>query len=147
MTCHRSTPYECPRCNYKTQYSTSMYSHLYNRKKTCPGERCNMPLTEEVKQIIMKERIYHVPVERSLDKKQEEPPAPAPPPPPPPAPTISIQNIYIQINTIHNVNNYLDVLCQHLSDTERLSKYIEYKDTTPILCLDEKLQDNYSNRG
>ena len=52
--------YCCPRCGYKTLYSTSMKQHLYKRTRTCPITINNIVLTEEIKQSIIANRVYDV---------------------------------------------------------------------------------------
>jgi hypothetical protein len=52
--------YTCPRCSYETHRKDTMEKHL-NRRRLCPGGQSNIEITEEIKQIILKERIYHIP--------------------------------------------------------------------------------------
>lgn len=56
---HRRDPYTCPRCGYETPKRDRAFNHLYNLKKPCPASRCNIPLTEAVKQFVLDNRIYH----------------------------------------------------------------------------------------
>lgn len=56
---HKSIPYECPRCSYTTSIKTHMQKHLY-RKNICPSEKCDLELTEDIKQTVLLRRVYHV---------------------------------------------------------------------------------------
>ncbi len=53
-------PYTCVRCGYKTKNKTNIHKHLYQRKVFCPAKN-DIELTEEIKDKIMKDRIYHIP--------------------------------------------------------------------------------------
>ncbi len=53
--------YTCPRCNYKTLKKNHMEKHLFSRKKQCPGHCIDITLTDEIKQHILNNRIYHIP--------------------------------------------------------------------------------------
>lgn len=54
-------PYTCPRCGYCTRHKAYMRRHLYQNKKTCPGTKSAMPLTDDIKDCILNDRIYHPP--------------------------------------------------------------------------------------
>lgn len=54
-------PYECPKCGLKTKHRMSMHRHLYELTKDCCGIVRQMELTDEIKLIIMNDRIYHFP--------------------------------------------------------------------------------------
>lgn len=49
--------YTCPRCNFQSQYSTSIKRHLFELKKTCPATKNNIELTDEIKNYIIDNRI------------------------------------------------------------------------------------------
>jgi hypothetical protein len=53
--------YKCPRCGYETHQKAFMRKHLYGLKKTCPGIEDTLELTEEIKQHILDNRVYHYP--------------------------------------------------------------------------------------
>ena len=63
-----TVPYTCIRCDYKSKDKRNMRRHLYDRKIVCPGCKNNIELTEEIKDCILLNRIYHIPVhdKRSL---------------------------------------------------------------------------------
>lgn len=56
-------PYQCPRCGYKSAKKWDMQRHLYGRDKECQGEVEDIELTDEIKESIIKNRIYHRPKE------------------------------------------------------------------------------------
>lgn len=53
--------YVCPRCGYKTLQKNDMRRHLYSKKRICPSIRLKIDLTDEVKQDIMDNHVYHPP--------------------------------------------------------------------------------------
>lgn len=54
----KAEPFECPRCNYTTQIKRDMHKHLYLLKGLCANIK-NLELTEEIKQCVLKSKIYH----------------------------------------------------------------------------------------
>lgn len=54
-------PYTCPRCGYKTTFCNDMRRHLYEKKRNCHGEVNNIELTDEIKDTIMRNKLYHIP--------------------------------------------------------------------------------------
>ena len=52
-------PYTCPRCGLTTHHKTNIKKHFYENKKPCPASRNKIELTEEVKNYILENRIYH----------------------------------------------------------------------------------------
>lgn len=56
----KQVPYTCPRCGYYTQKKQHMHQHLHKSKKPCPAE-VNIDLTPDIKDYILKNRIYHPP--------------------------------------------------------------------------------------
>ena len=53
-------PYTCPRCGYNTSSRPDMKKHLYNLKKSCPGQENDIELTDIIKEKILENRIYHI---------------------------------------------------------------------------------------
>jgi hypothetical protein len=51
--------YQCPRCGYETHQRGHMNSHFYNTKKSCPAIKNPIDLTDEIKEYILDNRIYH----------------------------------------------------------------------------------------
>ena len=62
-------PFTCPRCGYKTLFSTCMMNHLHKRKKPCLPILSNTQLSDEIKNIIMSSRVYNTNV--SLSQPQQ----------------------------------------------------------------------------
>jgi hypothetical protein len=58
---NKNPPYSCPRCNYESLRKDCIETHLYAKKKPCPSVRSNIELTDEIKQHVVKNRIYIVP--------------------------------------------------------------------------------------
>lgn len=129
----KTKPYECPRCYYTTQYSTSMHNHLYGRKKICPSEKEDVTLTDEIKETIMLKRIYHPP---PLQPQQPLPQQPQ---------VAQSVNINQHINTYHNVGNYINTMCYHLSDADRLSKFVVYNEKE-LISLDDNIETKYKKK-
>lgn len=50
--------YTCIRCNYSTNRKSSMHKHLFELKKECPATKNKIVLTDEIKNEIMKNRVY-----------------------------------------------------------------------------------------
>lgn len=53
-------PYTCPRCCHKTPTKDSMRKHLYARKTQCSNIN-KMELTDEIRNVVLNDRIYAVP--------------------------------------------------------------------------------------
>ena len=54
----KAETFECPRCNYSTKIKRDMHKHLYLLKKECANIK-NLELTEEIKQCVLKSKVYH----------------------------------------------------------------------------------------
>lgn len=63
--------YICFRCKYKTTRKSSMQDHLYNKKKICPSKSLDtdIELTEEIKEKILSNRVYHPPSKKFVKPK------------------------------------------------------------------------------
>jgi hypothetical protein len=107
-------PYKCIRCGYETKEKYRIKDHLYKRKKICPAIENDIELTDEIKQYILDNRIYHLP-------KEEKPP------------TI-IQNIQYN-TTMYNYINKLDTM-------DKLSKIREYKNID-LVALEFSIENKY----
>lgn len=91
--------YCCIRCGYTTNQKSNINRHLYLLKKPCPATQNVIELTDEIKQHILDNRIYHIPEE----------------------PKNIINNIIQNNNTI---NNYI----ANMDPIEKINKYITFKD-------------------
>lgn len=63
-------PYECIRCGYKTNDKYLMRRHFYDKKKTCQGIVNNIELTDDIKECILENRKYKMPLENEKLNKQ-----------------------------------------------------------------------------
>lgn len=91
-------PYTCVRCGYQTSHKPTMRKHLYALKKVCPATIVDIEITDEIKDCIMKNRVYHIP------KKPE--------------PTINQT-----INNYNTMNNFIS----SMDTIDKLTKYISHK--------------------
>ena len=93
----KKNPYQCIRCGYIAQQKSHMNFHLYNLKKPCPCLCNNIDLTDEIKEHIFANRIYHIP-----------------------KPEPVVNNTITQIINNHNtINN----LIANMDAVEKLTKY------------------------
>lgn len=89
-------PYTCPRCGYNSRKKYNMYIHLTNLKKPCPATEHDVEITQEVKECIMNNRIYHIPeqpqqtIYNYINNNQQ------------------INNIIADIDAIHNLEAYFE---------------------------------------
>lgn len=91
-------PYTCPCCGYETSQKNDMKKHFYKVLKPCPKQLNNIDLTEDIKQFVLANRIYHHPKNETPSLTQ----------------TININN------TVVNYIANMDVL-------GKLQKYVDYK--------------------
>ena len=55
-------PYTCPSCGYETVQKNDMKKHFYKVLKPCPKQLNNIDLTDDIKEFILANRIYHQPI-------------------------------------------------------------------------------------
>jgi hypothetical protein len=110
-------PYTCFRCGYKTKEKYNMRLHLFSKKKPCQGIENDIILTDEIKNKILDNRIYHIPKEVK--------------------PSTLIQNI--QYN--NTMNNYI----KNMNTLDKLNKYMEYNNTE-ITSLEDNVQNHFYRR-
>jgi len=109
-------PYTCPCCGYKTRNKSHMHFHLYELKKPCPCTVAKLELTDEIKEDIMRNRIYHPP------KDDQQP------------------TINQTINNYNTINNFVG----NLDTMYKLNKYIDYK-KIEIEDFSQTVEDKYAN--
>lgn len=107
-------PYTCPRCNYNCPRRDTMRTH-FKRNRGCPNIN-NVELTDEIKNIVLNDRVYHPP---KIDvKKRKE--------------VIEVeQNIVVTSNVGTSNNNSLDgtnilyliKLREHVNNGENVFKF------------------------
>lgn len=54
-------PYTCPRCGYKSNNRSDMRKHFFLKKKTCPAQENDLELTQEIKELVIQNRLYILP--------------------------------------------------------------------------------------
>jgi hypothetical protein len=94
-----------------------MRNHLFNRKKDCPATENDIELTKEIKEYILKNRIYKIPKEI----KQ---------------PTV-IQNI--------QYNNTMNNFIKNINTIDKLNKYLEYNNIETT-SLEDNVQNHFYRR-
>lgn len=94
----KKEPYICIRCGYTTIQKSHIFHHLFKNKKPCPATKNVIELTDEIKQHILDNRIYHIP---------EEP-----------------KNI---VNNIIQNNNTINNFIANMDPIEKINKYITFK--------------------
>lgn len=93
-------PWVCPSCGYETSRKDNMRIHFYNLKKHCARIVADITLTEDIKQYVLENRVYHHPSKTD---------------------TSSTNQI---INNIQYINNYIN----NMNVMDKLSAYKEYLD-------------------
>lgn len=92
----KKEPYTCPRCGLTTKIKYDMRRHLFLKKKPCPAQKDNIELTEDIKNFVLDNRIYHPPNENK------------------------VINNYIQ--NINTINNFI----ANIDDIDKLMKFNDY---------------------
>lgn len=113
-------PYKCIRCGYRTKNKTNIKKHLYERKTQCPASRNKIELTNEVKEEIMINRVYHIPKE----KKEIKP--------------TTINQQFNNYNILNNIVSSIDTI-------EKLDKYTKFTETR-ITGIEFDVNDKYDNK-
>jgi ribosomal protein L17 len=113
-------PFMCPRCGYSTFYRNTMITHM-NRKKICPAALSSILLNEEIKMIILRDRVYRPQVDTLVT----------------PATTHITNNLQIIQNVILNASPY-----------DKLKAVMEYKNIKQIPFeddIEEKFREQQSD--
>ena len=110
-------PYSCIRCGYMTQNKSNMKKHLFDLIKECPAIEYDIAMTEDIKDYILKNRIYKIP------KEKKEP------------------SIINNIQNNNTINNYI----KNMDPLDKIDKYMTYKDIE-LLCLEEDIENNFCAR-
>lgn len=87
-------PYTCPRCDYSTKKKGDMHKHLFVLKKVCPATHQDIELTQEIKEYILNNRIYHAPKQTN---------------------TAQTINNYITVNNFISNLDFMDKLTQYIN--------------------------------
>jgi hypothetical protein len=110
--------YICSRCEYSTDFKGNMRTH-FSRKKKCPITENGIELTNEIKEYILENRIYHIPKQTKIPKPQT---------------IINIQN-----------NNTMNNFIKNMDNMDKLKKYINYNDID-LLSLEDDMDNKFSAR-
>jgi len=62
--------YQCARCGYATRIKSNIKKHLYNVVKDCPVVLNDIELTDDVKEYILKNRVYRVQTNKTNQTNQ-----------------------------------------------------------------------------
>ena len=112
----QKSPYTCPCCGYATSQKSHMHKHLNMLLKPCPKTENDISLTDDIKDCIMKNRVYHIP-------KQTQ-----------------TQILIQQINNNQQINNFVSKM-----DTfEKIAK-LNDKAATSLLTFDEQIQKDFED--
>lgn len=112
-------PYTCICCGYETIYKTAMNTHFYNKKKYCPRIINNIELTDEIKQYILNNRIYKIPVVPVINN------------------ITNIINNYNTINNIFFIQNMNTIKEFKSVNFENKYKSLEYNNTDFINIINQ----------
>jgi hypothetical protein len=98
-----------------------MRKHLYNRKKECPALSLenNIILTTDIKEYILKNKVYHLPKKEVSEKK----------------------TIINNITYNNTMNNYI----KNMNTLDKLNKYMEYNNTE-LTSLEDNVQNQFYRR-
>lgn len=64
--------FACPRCDYESMYKNDMRRHLYKNKNICLPIKQDIELTDEIKKIILRDRIYRAPKAKKPIKEPKQ---------------------------------------------------------------------------
>jgi hypothetical protein len=109
--------YTCIRCHYSTNQRSHIIKHLYLLKKPCPAIKNNIELTDQIKQYILDNRVYHLPAEPK---------------------TI--------INNTINYNNTINNFIASMDPIEKLSKYISFT-AMSLNGFSDTIEDNLKDKA
>jgi hypothetical protein len=111
------TPYMCVCCGYETYHKPSMRNHLYNKKKLCPKIINVIELTDEIKEHILNNRVYHVPQNNSNQTT---------------------------INQIINYNNTINNFISNMDTVDKINKIMNYQEI-PLIEYGDTIEHKFAN--
>jgi len=121
-------PYTCICCGYETIYKTAMNTHLYTKKKPCPKIINDIELTDEIKQYILDNRIYKIPVVPTTSQVTNN---------------INYSN---NTNNIINSNNTVYNFIANMDTIEKITKYTEHT-KIDIIDFTQNVEDKFSSKA
>lgn len=119
-----NVPYECICCGFTTKLKGDMRRHLYNKKKPCPKSVNNIDLTDEIREFILENRVYHIPKEPSITQTINN--------------FNTINNFIANMDTIDKLSKYVDYKNITITD---VSDSIESRLSTRAMALENKRYD------
>lgn len=118
-------PYCCPACGYETRLKWHMQEHLYRRKQPCPQMNSRIELTDEIKEFIIKNRVWIAP-------STAEPPA---------IPSQPSANTTVTNNTIHNYNIITNFI-GGIPSMDKIKCYLDHTNTK-MIGLDDRVTSSF----
>ena len=106
--------YTCIRCGYNTHDRSCIRRHLYIKKKPCQSIENDIELTDEIKETILNNRIYHMPKEKK-------------------------NTTY---NKIINNNNNINTYIANLDDIEKIQKHFQHMNIC-IKPIEQIVEEKY----
>lgn len=122
--------YTCICCGYETHRKPRMYLHLYKKKKPCCKSVNDIELTDEIRDYILTNRVYHIPKTSESTHKITN---------------CNNKTLNQTLNqTINNVNQF-NVILNNIDPIKRLNKYINYNNME-LIDFQDKVEDKYGSR-
>jgi hypothetical protein len=100
-----------------------MKKHLY-KLKPCPPERNDIALNDDIKEIILRDRLYRIQQPSNLNVNVNTP--------------VINQQLYLT----NNIGTIMNFITPKMTDMDRLLMYLEYKDKEPV-CLCDDIDRTY----
>jgi hypothetical protein len=114
-------PYECIACGYSTFDKNHMRTHLLRNKTPCPKLLNDITLTDEIKEYILQNRVYHI-------SKTE--------------PKTTQQIINQTINNYNQINNIVINMEFH----DKLEKYMTHT-KREVIDFEEDIEDRFADKA
>jgi hypothetical protein len=121
MPKQKQLPYQCIACGFTSQEKDRMRYHLMKRKNPCPKLLNDIILTDEIKEYILQNRVYH------LSKNDQKTPQ---------------QIINQTINNYNQINNIVINMEFH----DKLEKYMTHT-KRETLCFEEDIEDRFADKA
>lgn len=121
--------YQCPVCGYETGIKTHMKDHLYNRKAPCPVTVNNMELTDDIKELVLKNRVYNPSIHDPITAVAV-----------PTAATIT-NNTKTIIHQYNIVNNFIG----GIPSIDKIQYYLDHTNTK-MVGIDERVVSSFASK-
>lgn len=113
-------PYVCICCGYSTFLKNDMRKHFYKKLKPCPKSANDIELTDEIREYILVNRVYHIPVQ-------------------PPVTNNTVNQI---INNNNTINNYV----ASMDAVEKINKYLSFNDIS-LLDYGDTIENKFKTHA